>query len=296
MPRHRAAALWNLPWEACLPICRMVARHLGWRITSESSTWVAFVEERQNVSLTAPVTVTVMFFGTGPMTTRLVLDVSSMGPLQSSYVKQQADRVGQLLEQTAARLPGRKVASRGQVPLPQGPCSRSFVVNGVRLSDAQLQALERTYHTRFQNGRYWYDHSSGAWGVEGGPGVGVIPADLPIGGPLRADASNGDTGFFVNGRELHSADVAGLKRIWPAVFPGRYWIDARTNYGIEGGQLLGNLQAQLQARVQAQAMSLAGGGVGGPWSVSSGGTTVGGDGQGFMYASVSGSSNMWFSS
>ncbi|WP_224365056.1 hypothetical protein [Hyalangium versicolor] len=293
MPRHRAEALWNLPWEAGLAICRVVARQLGWRLTSESSTWVAFVEERRNVSLTAPVTVTVMCFSTGPMSTRLVLEVSSFGPLQSSRVKQQADMVGQLLEQNAARLPGLKATSRGQVPLPQEPCSRQFAVNRVRLSDAQLQALESTYHTRFQDGRYWYDHSSGAWGVEGGPGVGVIPAELPIGGPLRADASNGDTGFFVNGRELHSADVAGLQRFWPAVFPGRYWVDARGNYGIEGGQVLGNLQALAQARAQVQAMQLTGGG--GPWSVFSGGTTVGGDGQGFTYASVPGSSNMWFS-
>ncbi len=54
------------------------------------------------------------------------------------------------------------------------------------------------------------------------------------------------TGVFINGRELHTLDVAGLRRYGP-VYPGRYWWDRFGNVGLEGGPMLFNFYAVLQA-------------------------------------------------
>jgi hypothetical protein len=125
-----------------------------------------------------------------------------------------------------------------------------IVVNGVHLSAEQLAELERSHRAPLRDGRYWYDPISGAWGAQGGPTLGFIHAGLELGGPLPADASNGETGVFVNGRELHWYDLAGLQQLGP-IWPGRYWIDALGNFGIEGGARLGNLCWLVQQRLGA---------------------------------------------
>jgi hypothetical protein len=116
------------------------------------------------------------------------------------------------------------------------------VINAVRLDDSARHALENAYGVTIPPGRYWYDPISGVWGVEGGPGQGQIQPGLQLGGPLRADASHGNTGVFVNGRQLHAQDVAALQRCTP-VFPGRYWIMANGIGGYEGGPPMFNLAA-----------------------------------------------------
>jgi len=111
-----------------------------------------------------------------------------------------------------------------------------------RTSPGPLQDLPGPSH--------WYDPTSGAWGVAGGPALGFAPPGLEWGGKLRADASNGDTGVFVNGRELHRVDVALLMQI-TTVIPGRYWVNAIGDYGFEGGPKLGNFVLLIQAATKA---------------------------------------------
>src|SRR5262245_15603018 len=121
---------------------------------------------------------------------------------------------------------------------------RAVFVNAMRLPDAQVRELEARYRIRIQDGRYWYDRISGAWGIERGPALGLLPAGMKLGGALRADASGGGNGrltaVFVNGRELHPRDVAAL-RTFTTVVPGRYWVDAQGNGGHEGGPVQFNL-------------------------------------------------------
>ena len=78
--------------------------------------------------------------------------------------------------------------------------------------------------------------------MQGGPVLCTIEAHLNLGGPLQADASNGDTGVFINGRELHYLDTALLQRAVPLIVPGRWWLDTYGNFGNEGGPMLGNLR------------------------------------------------------
>ncbi|HRQ59797.1 MAG TPA: hypothetical protein PLN31_20475 [Azoarcus taiwanensis] len=151
---------------------------------------------------------------------------------------------------------------------------RAIYINGARISDEDVGTMERVWNTALRDGRYWYDRANGACGVEGGPCTGFIPAGLPLGGPLMANASGGGTGVFINGRELHPQDLFALTRVMP-VWPGRYWMDAVGNFGWEGGPPVGNLVAAMQ-RPGAQ---------GGPWAALSRAGTVGGDGDGFLFFS-----------
>ena len=85
-------------------------------------------------------------------------------------------------------------------------------VNGVAVPADVLRAYEQRYRLRIIPGDYWYDKMNGSWGQKGGPAEGFIVAGLNLGGPLREDASNGDTGVFINDRQLHRVDVA--RRCW----------------------------------------------------------------------------------
>lgn len=144
--------------------------------------------------------------------------------------------------QTAANQPkptGREVHSIS---------SHSVIINGRRLSDQDVKTLTQTFRVQVRDGNYWYDRMTGAWGLQGGPTAGFIVAGLNLGGPMREDASHGDTGVFINGRQLHRVDVARLMQIGP-VYQGRYWMDAHGNIGLEGQPAILNLwAAAAQAR------------------------------------------------
>jgi hypothetical protein len=139
-----------------------------------------------------------------------------------------------------------EVAQRGGAPSKK-PIQDSVIINGVSLNDDKVRALEKQYGIRILNGDYWYDKVSGAWGLRGGPAVGLILPLLDLGGSLQPNASNGNTGVFINGRELHILDVLALQKITP-VFKGRYWVDAWANIGFEGGPALVNLWTLANSR------------------------------------------------
>lgn len=145
---------------------------------------------------------------------------------------------------------------------------RRVVVNRVRIPEQELRGFEQRWRTQVRDGNYWYDRVSGAWGLEGGPTAGWIMSGLTLGGTLRADASGGNTGVFVNGRELHLMDVQALMQI-VQVQRGRWWVDAQGNFGPEGGPAWGNLVAISRQR-----------GGGKSWSSysSDGHSFIGGDG------------------
>jgi hypothetical protein len=139
-------------------------------------------------------------------------------------------------------------------------------INDVVISQAALDAYAQRFRMRIPPGTYWYDPVSGAWGMMGGPTLGFTLPGLQVGGPLRANASNGNTGVFINGRQLHRLDVVGLMQIRVPVQRGRWWGLANGNFGQEGNPfVLGNLLAYSRAaqgtRYGSVYSSLAGGSV-----------------------------------
>ncbi len=123
----------------------------------------------------------------------------------------------------------------------------NVIVNEVRLHADILRQLNQQYGYQIEDGRYWYDPVSGAWGWQGGPTAGFVAPNLEIGGPLRADASGGGTGVFINQRELHPQDVVHLEAILGPIEPGRYWLDAHGNAGLEGGPPIVNIGQLIQS-------------------------------------------------
>ena len=132
-------------------------------------------------------------------------------------------------------------------PKKETPVGRKVRFNGRLLGGPELATLEQLERgaVRLEDGEYWYDARTGAFGRWGGPALMFLPPDLALGGPLPPDASGGGrgtlTGVFVNGRELHPIDVMGLQQIIGQVLPGRWWVDAQGNFGVQGGPPVGNL-------------------------------------------------------
>jgi hypothetical protein len=129
----------------------------------------------------------------------------------------------------------------------------AVVVNGRALDAAARQAIERRTGLPLQPGRWWYDARSGLWGAEGQGAAGLAPAGIDVGAPLPPQASGGRAGVFFNGRSLADAEIAWLMTLGP-VWPGRYWLDAMGNVGLEGravpfANLVQLANAQAQARV-----------------------------------------------
>jgi hypothetical protein len=129
--------------------------------------------------------------------------------------------------------------------------AQNVVINGRPLPPAEQRAVEQRTGVPMLPGRWWYDARSGLWGAEGSGAGGFAPAGLPVGAPLPADASSGRRDVFFNGRSLSDPEIAWLMTLGP-VWPGRYWLDAMGNVGLEGQALpFANLAVLVQAEAGA---------------------------------------------
>jgi hypothetical protein len=267
MSSHHEELTLNLPLAASRAACQAAASGPGWRLTRQEESLLACMEIAQpGLSFTNPAQVEIGLASAGDGATHVDLRGSNFGfgPIQSSHVRQQ---VQALLQQI------RQAAKRSAEPAAARTYTRSVIVNGARVTDEELAGVEPS-GVRVSDGRYWYDRVSGGWGLEGGPTAGFVVPGLKLGAPLHPDASNGDTGVFINGRQLHTQDVAVLQQLIGMVMPGRWWVDAQGNFGPEGFGMMGNLRLLAQQR----AVPASGSG-----HMSSSGATVGGAG-GFVYA------------
>ena len=137
------------------------------------------------------------------------------------------------------------------------------VINGVVLSDNQLEEFEKTYKSKPLSGRYWYDTRSGLYGVLGFPAYGFMMPGHQY-GKLESNVSNGNTGVFVNGRELPESEWAVWSQLLGYLIqPGSYWLDADGNAGYEGNPMP---TENLYAAAQRNAYRGAGGGGDNFWS------------------------------
>jgi len=108
------------------------------------------------------------------------------------------------------------------------------LINGRELAPEQISLIQTTYGQPPRPGDYWYDPMSGLYGATGYPAFGFMLPGHDFGRP-PADASDGDTGVFINGRELPVAEARLWSMMLGAVIqPGRYWMDAMGNAGYEG--------------------------------------------------------------
>lgn len=108
------------------------------------------------------------------------------------------------------------------------------VINGITLTEDQVIEFEERYGLKPIPGEYWYDKKSGLYGVVGYPAYGFMFAGHQYGKLLR-NASNGNTGVLINGREIPQNEWL----VWSYILgywiqPGSYWLDDMGNAGYEG--------------------------------------------------------------
>lgn len=148
----------------------------------------------------------------------------------------------------------------------------TVIVNGRSLSEDEIAEIERMYGVPPKPGRYWYDARSGLYGVIGHPAYGFMNPGHGF-GTLPAGSSRGDSGVFINGREIpHAEWLLWSQMVGSPILPGRYWFDASGNAGLEGNPLpLVNLHVAARQRGGS-----GGGGGDGFWSsrFSSGNSTA----------------------
>lgn len=133
-------------------------------------------------------------------------------------------------------------------------------INGRALTPEKLRALQTLYGP-VPPGRYWYDSFSGLFGVWGREAAGFLHPGLDL-GEVPAMASHGNTGVFINGRELNMLEWLYFQQIFGAVPQGRWWLDGKTgNVGLVGNpRPLANLGLAIQQAQQRQQGGQYGGG------------------------------------
>ncbi|UCH65988.1 MAG: hypothetical protein JSW63_02310 [Ignavibacterium sp.] len=115
--------------------------------------------------------------------------------------------------------------------------NEEVIINGITLTDEQVSELEEMYSAKPLPGNYWYDTNSGLYGVVGYAAYGFMFAGHEF-GELDSNASNGDAGVFVNGRQLPQIEWAVWSQLLGYIIqPGRYWLDENGNAGYEGNPI-----------------------------------------------------------
>jgi hypothetical protein len=147
--------------------------------------------------------------------------------------------------------PQQQQAQRYTPPAAPAPAvaQTGVYVNGRQLSLQEAQQHQAIYNAPVQPGHYWYDPTSGLYGFWGREAIGYIRTGHAY-GRAPVNASNGNTGIYINGRHINSVELTRWQALFRQVIqPGSYWLDGNTgNVGVEGNPTpTGNVRAAIQA-------------------------------------------------
>ncbi|KAG8069163.1 hypothetical protein GUJ93_ZPchr0005g15610 [Zizania palustris] len=121
--------------------------------------------------------------------------------------------------------------------------SAKVSINGHPISERALRKAEKKAGP-VGPGSYWYDYRAGFWGVMGHECSGIIPPFIKeFNYTMPRNCAGGNTGVFVNGRELHEKDFDLLvRRGLPRISGKSYSVEISGNVTDEtSGKKLRNL-------------------------------------------------------
>ncbi|XP_068656079.1 extra-large guanine nucleotide-binding protein 1-like isoform X2 [Aristolochia californica] len=136
----------------------------------------------------------------------------------------------------------------------------NIFVNGKQLCLEEMVILLSCPNppNKLKPGSYWYDQVSGFWGKEGHKPCKIISPHLNVGGILMLDASNGNTGIFINNREITKSEYRMLQ--WAGVQCAgnpHFWLDADGSYQEEGQKnIRGNIWGKARTKLICSVLSL----------------------------------------
>ncbi|KAL5551933.1 hypothetical protein UlMin_002109 [Ulmus minor] len=85
-------------------------------------------------------------------------------------------------------------------------------INGQPIPDRVVKKAEKLAG-KIRPGDYWYDFRAGFWGVMGQPCLGIIPPFIEeFNYPMPTSCGAGNTGVYINGRELNQRDLDLLSK------------------------------------------------------------------------------------
>lgn len=130
--------------------------------------------------------------------------------------------------------------------------STGIFINEKEISADQVAQLKQTYGAAPPAGKYWYDPRSGLYGYWGREAAGYIRPGHEF-GALSARASDGNTGVFLNGREINLTEAGFFQRLFGVVYQGHFWLDGSNgNMGVDGNPTpIANLVAAMQRAQQS---------------------------------------------
>ncbi|XP_051119350.1 uncharacterized protein LOC127243401 [Andrographis paniculata] len=143
----------------------------------------------------------------------------SLNGISNSYVSQNS--VGTDKDHSNGKKGGKSffagLIKRGFKDFGQPSRGAEVFINGHLIPDHAVKRAERLAG-QIQPGDYWYDKKAGFWGVMGHPCLGIIMPNIEeFNYPMPENCAAGDTGVYVNGRELNQRDLDLLaKRGLPA--------------------------------------------------------------------------------